>query len=95
VAERIDRTLAELRALLGRIDQHHLEADDWAVVDALVSELIDQAEPGRERLIVELSDEEKASGGKTGGAVGAEDSTSECESKRDASDGTRRLNAPR
>jgi hypothetical protein len=77
VAERIDLMLAELRALLGRIDEHRLEADDWAVVDALVAELIEQAEPGKEWVVVELSEEEKDSGGKTCGAVGAEDSTSE------------------
>ena len=95
MAERIDRTLAGLRALLARADQRHLEPDDWAVVDALISELIDQAEPGREDLIIELSDEEEASGWKTRGAVGAEDSTCECESKRDVSGGARRLDAPR
>lgn len=67
MAERIAPTLAELRALLGRIDEHRLEADDWAVVDALVAGLLDQAEPGQEWLSIELSDEEDGSGRKTGG----------------------------
>jgi hypothetical protein len=52
MAERIEPTLAELRALLGRIERHRLEADDWVVVDALVSEVIDQAEPGQQWLVI-------------------------------------------
>jgi len=95
MAEDIYRKLSDLRALLGRIDQRRLEADDWAVVNALISEVIDQAEPGSEIVIIELSEEEKAVVGRTGEAVGAEESTSECESKREASDGTKRLNWPR
>lgn len=67
MAERIAPTLAELRALLGRIDEHRLEADDWAVVDSLVAGLLDQAEPGQEWLSIELSDEEDGSGRETGG----------------------------
>lgn len=51
--------------------------DDWALVDALVCERIDQAEPGNELRVVELSDEEEASWSQTSGAVGAGSSTSE------------------
>jgi t-SNARE complex subunit (syntaxin) len=41
--ERIERRLAELRALLERVEQKHLEADDWEMVDALLAEVIEQA----------------------------------------------------
>ena len=38
-AERIDLRLVELRALQRRVDRRELEADDWPLVVALVSEL--------------------------------------------------------
>ena len=77
VAERLRATLAERRALLERVAQHRLEGDDGAFVDALISELIDQAELGQEWLTIELPEEEEASGRKTIRAVGAEGSTSD------------------
>jgi hypothetical protein len=88
--EQLKRRLAELRAVRGRIDQRQLEADDWAVLGALLSKELERAEPGCESLIIEFSDEDDASGGVAGGEVAAADSTSELESKGDASDGSRR-----
>jgi hypothetical protein len=52
VAERVDPALADLRALLGRVDQHHLEAGDWAVVERLLSEVIGEAEASGEELVI-------------------------------------------
>ena len=46
LAER--RKLAELRAVLERVEQNRLEDDDRAGLVALVSEVIEQAEPGQE-----------------------------------------------
>jgi hypothetical protein len=80
VAERIAPTLAELRALLGRIEQRRLEPDDWAVVDGLLSEFIDQADPGQELVVIGRSEEEEA--------VDTEDAPSDCESKRGAHHGS-------
>jgi hypothetical protein len=74
--ERIERRLAELRALLERVEQKHLEADDWEMVDALLAEVIEQAKPGQEWLTIGVSEEE-AFAGRTSGTVGVEDSTSE------------------
>lgn len=54
------RKLAELPALHERVEQGHLEADDLAVLRALLSEVIEQAEPGQEWVTLELSEEEKA-----------------------------------
>ena len=74
-AERLAARLAELRAVLVRVEQRRLEADDWAVVNALLSELIDQAEPGQQQwLTIEPLDEEEASSG-TNETVAAEEST--------------------
>lgn len=73
-AERLAAQLAELRAVLGRGEQRRLEADDWAVVNALLSELLGQAEPGQQWLTIEVSDEEEASSG-TNEAAAAEEST--------------------
>lgn len=77
MAERVEATLAELRALLGRVQQRRLEAGDWAVVNALVSEEIDQAEPGQEWLIIGPSEDDEDSGGKTDRALSAERSRPE------------------
>jgi hypothetical protein len=77
MAERIELTLAESRALLARIERKQLEAGDWAVVDALLSEVIAQADPGQQWLTIEFSDEEDTPGSETGGAVGVEVSTSD------------------
>jgi hypothetical protein len=75
VAER--RKLAELRALLERVEQNRLEDDDGAVLVALISEVIEQAEPGQEWVTIEVSEEEAALVRQTGRAIGAEDSTSD------------------
>jgi flagellar biosynthesis/type III secretory pathway protein FliH len=74
LAER--RKLAELRALLERVEQNRLEDDDRAMLVAVVSEVIEQAEPGQEWVTIEVSAEEAALVRQTGGAVGAADSTS-------------------
>jgi len=67
LAER--RNLAELRALRERVAQRRLEDHDWAVVRALASEAIAEAEPGQEWVTI----------GRAGGAVDVdvEDSTPE------------------
>ncbi len=54
------RRLAELRALHERIEQGRLEVDDWGVLRALLSEVIEQAEPGQEWVTIEVSEEERA-----------------------------------
>lgn len=73
-ARRLAARLAELRAGLRRVEQRRLEDGDWAVVRALLSELIEQAEPGQQSATIELSDEDEASSGTTE-AVGSEEST--------------------
>jgi len=88
--EELTRRLAELRALRARVEQRQLEAGDFAVLGALLREQIAEVEAGGEAPIIELSEEEYAARGRTGGAVGAGDSTSEHASQGDASDGTRR-----
>jgi hypothetical protein len=70
--ERLAARLAELRAGYERVKQRRLEPNDWAVVRAMLSELIEQAEAGQ-CVSLELSDEEEASSG-TNEAVGAEES---------------------
>lgn len=77
VSERIaaKAKLAELRALLRRIEEHRLEAEDRATVGALISEVIEQAEPGQEWLTIELSDDEDDSGEKTDEVDGTVEST--------------------
>ena len=71
------RKLAELRALLERVEQNRLEDGDGAVLVALVSEVIEQAEPGQEWVTIEVSEQEAALVRQTGRAVGAEDSASD------------------
>ena len=73
-AKRLAARVAELRAALVRVEQRRLEAGDWAVVRAMYSELIEQAEPGQQWVTVELSDEDEASSG-TNETVGSEEST--------------------
>ena len=65
--ERMERVLAERRALLRRVEQRRLEGDDWAVVQALLWELIEQAKPGQESVRIELSEQKEPSGGRSGG----------------------------
>jgi hypothetical protein len=50
MATRINVTLEYLRHLLARVDRQQLEADDWPVVDALVSKLIARTEARQARL---------------------------------------------
>ena len=70
-AKRLAARLAELRAALVRVDQRRLEDGDWAVVRAMYSEAIEQAEPGQQWVTIELSDEDEASSG-TNEAVGSD-----------------------
>ena len=56
------------------MEQRRLEDGDWAVVRALYSEQIEQAEPGQQSVTIELSDEDEASSG-ANEAVGSEEST--------------------
>ena len=65
-AEEIYLRLVELRALRERIDRHELEADDWLLLEAVVSEELAQAE---------------GTGEDGSGAVCADGSTSECGSR--------------
>jgi hypothetical protein len=76
-AERLAAELAELRALRKRVEHRRLEDADWAVVSALASKAIEQAEPGQQWVSLELSEEEEALDQRTGAVVGAEDSTPE------------------
>ena len=46
-----------------RVEQRRLEPGDWAVVRAMYSELIEQAEPGQQWVTIELSGEDEASSG--------------------------------
>ena len=70
-AKRLAARVAELRAALVRVEQRRLEPGDWAVVKAMYSELIEQAEPGQQWVTIELSDEDEASSG-TNEAVGSD-----------------------
>jgi hypothetical protein len=63
------RRLAELRALRERVAQRRLEAADGAVLAALISAVIEQAEPGQEWVTIELPDEEETWVRETGGAT--------------------------
>jgi hypothetical protein len=65
--------LAELRAGLERVKQRRLEADDWAMVSAMFSELIEQAEAGQ-CVSLELSDEDEEASSGTNEAVASEES---------------------
>jgi len=73
-AKRLAARVAELRAALVRVEQRRLEPGDWAVVRAMYSELIEQAEPGQQWVTIELSDEDEASSG-TNETVASEEST--------------------
>jgi hypothetical protein len=73
-AKRLAARLAELRAALVRVEQRRLEDGDWAVVRAMYSELIEQAEPGQQWVTIEFSDEDEASSG-TDETVASEEST--------------------
>jgi hypothetical protein len=89
--EELEAQLAKLRAVGERIDQQRLEADDWPIVAALLSEVIDQAEPGQEEVVIEFWEDAPAcSDRKTGNAANSADTTSEDEAKRGAHGGARR-----
>lgn len=49
------------------MEQRRLQADDWAEVAALLSEVIDQAEPGQPWVSIELADHEDDANAVTGG----------------------------
>jgi hypothetical protein len=79
VAESIDRALAELRALRAlrmRVKERRLDADDWAVVSAVLAKQIDEAEPGQEVLVFELAEEDGQSGEKAERSPGPQSSAS-------------------
>jgi len=65
LAER--RKLAELRALRERVKHNRLEDDDWTVLRALISQAIEEAEPGQQWVTI----------GRADGTDGVEDSTPE------------------
>ena len=75
--ERLERELAELRALRQRVERKRLGDGDCAVLGALISEVIEQAEPGQEWVTIEVPEEGEASVGQTSEAVGVENSTFE------------------
>lgn len=76
--EDLERRLAELRAVLGRIEGGHLEIGDRPLLLELISELIEQAEAnGQQWVSLGLSDEEEALVQKSVKAIAVEDSTSE------------------
>jgi transposase len=53
--KRLDVTLARLYLLRERIDRQQLDADDWPIVGALVSKVIDRAEAQQERMLQKLA----------------------------------------
>ena len=55
LAER--RKLAELRALRERVKHNRLEDDDWTVLRALISQAIEEAEPGQQWVTIGPADE--------------------------------------
>ena len=77
--ERLQRKLADYRALRERIRKDQLQADDWSVLSAMLSELIEQAEAaGQEWVTIGLSeDEEDSLDRQTGTTSSVHDSTSE------------------
>jgi hypothetical protein len=94
--EALQARLAKLREVGERIDQRRLEADDWPIVAAVFSELIDQVEPGQEEVVIELWDDEQAcTHRKRGNAANSADTTSEDEAKRGAHGGARPLDPRR
>jgi hypothetical protein len=75
LAER--RKLPALRALRERIAQNRVERDDLALLRALVSEAIAQAEPGQEWVTIEVSPQrDEAMVRRTSGDVEVDGSTS-------------------
>jgi hypothetical protein len=66
------RELAALRALRERARQHRLEDGDWAVIRALITATIEEAEPGQEWVTIGPAD----------GACGVEDEDSTPERRR-------------
>ena len=83
--KRLKRRLAELRGLLERVEQGRLEADDWALMDSLVAESIDEGEAAEQESLIVEPQEEQASGAQDG-AVGAEAPARERASKADPDD---------
>jgi hypothetical protein len=75
---RLEHLLAERRALFERFEQRRLEAKDYPVLRALISEAIAQAEPGQESVTFELPEDAPLVGeiGEIGGTV-VEDSVPE------------------
>lgn len=64
MVQRIDINLSELRALRNRIDGHHLESDDWPIIDALVSKLIVRAESQQARMAAKVAAQRAADSSK-------------------------------
>jgi hypothetical protein len=58
MVQRIDISLSELRALRNRIDDQHLEPDDWSLIEALVTKLIGRAESRQERMLAKIAAQE-------------------------------------
>jgi hypothetical protein len=55
MVQRIDISLNELRPLRSRIDGQHLEPDDWPIIEALVTKLIDRAESQQARMLAKIA----------------------------------------
>jgi len=53
--KRLDVTLARLHQLRERVDRQQLGADDWPIIEALVSKLIARSEAQQERMISKLA----------------------------------------
>ena len=60
MVQRIEISLNELRALRRRIDGQTLEADDWPIIEALVTKLIGRAESRQERMVAKIAAQEQA-----------------------------------
>lgn len=75
--EQLERRLAELRAMFGRIERGCLQPGDRSLLIGLISELIEEAENnGQDWASLELSEAEQAWLRKHAGAEVLEDSTS-------------------
>jgi transposase len=55
MVQRIDISLGELRSLHSRIDGQDLEPEDWPIIEALVTKLIDRAESQQKRMLAKIA----------------------------------------
>lgn len=95
MAQRIDISLSELRALRSRIDERDLEQGDWTIVGALVNKLIGRVESQQARMAAkvaaqqatdaseEASEEAPAEQSESSGGASSASSDGACETQPD------------